>query len=107
MVTPAPRARRIRRLLLAVLVLAMAVDLMRPPAAQASTRAALLAIRAYQTALSPALTAMGVRCRFTPTCSHYAEAVIARDGVLRGTWLAMKRLARCGPWTPAGTVDEP
>jgi uncharacterized protein len=48
-----------------------------------------------------------VRCRFTMTCSHYGEAVITRFGVARGGAMAIKRILRCGPWTPAGTVDLP
>ena len=64
-------------------------------------------IHAYQRTLAPVLARAGVRCRFTPTCSHYAEAVIARDGLLSGGWKAARRLARCGPWTPLGTADEP
>jgi putative membrane protein insertion efficiency factor len=64
-------------------------------------------IHAYQHTLSPLAAGVGVRCRFTPTCSRYAEAVIARDGVARGGWKTLKRIARCGPWTKAGTVDEP
>ena len=50
---------------------------------------------------------VGVQCRFTPTCSHYGEACIRRFGVARGGWLAMKRVLRCGPWTPLGTADPP
>jgi len=68
---------------------------------------AIASIHAYQRALAPAAARVGLRCRFAPTCSRYAETVIARDGVLRGGWLALKRIARCGPWTPAGTRDEP
>lgn len=49
----------------------------------------------------------GIQCRFTPTCSHYADAVVARHGALVGSWLTVKRLARCGPWTPMGTADPP
>ena len=71
------------------------------------TRAAVAAIHGYQATLSPVLAAAGLRCRFTTSCSRYAETVIARDGVLRGGWKAAARLARCGPWTPAGTVDDP
>jgi putative membrane protein insertion efficiency factor len=48
-----------------------------------------------------------LRCRFTPTCSRYAEVVIARDGLLKGGAETARRLLRCGPWTPLGTVDEP
>ena len=64
-------------------------------------------IHVYQRTLAPWADKVGGRCRFTPTCSHYAEAVIARDGLARGGWKAVKRLARCGPWTRAGTHDEP
>lgn len=70
----------------------------------------LLAIRgihAYRAVLSPVARTLGARCRFTPTCSRYAEATIARDGVVRGGWRALRRIARCGPWTPMGTRDEP
>jgi putative membrane protein insertion efficiency factor len=68
---------------------------------------ALHAIHGYQRALSPAAARIGLRCRFTPSCSRYAEAVIRRDGVVRGGWRAAKRVARCGPWTAYGTRDEP
>jgi uncharacterized protein len=64
-------------------------------------------IHAYQRALSPAAARIGLRCRFTPTCSRYADVVIARDGVVRGGVKAIARIARCGPWTPQGTRDEP
>ena len=64
-------------------------------------------IHVYQRVLSPAADRIGMRCRFTPSCSRYAETVIARDGVMRGGWLALKRIARCNPLTPAGTRDEP
>jgi putative membrane protein insertion efficiency factor len=68
---------------------------------------ALGAIHVYQHALAGPAARIGLRCRFTPTCSRYAETVIARDGVVRGGWLALKRVARCGPWTSQGTRDEP
>jgi hypothetical protein len=68
---------------------------------------ALGGIHLYQRTMSPLAARAGVRCRFTPTCSRYAEVVIARDGIVRGGWRALERIARCGPWTPAGTRDEP
>ena len=86
---------------------ALVYDAARPPARQASARFAVAAIHGYQRTLSPLFAGAGVACRFTPTCSRYAEAVIARDGIARGGWLAVKRVARCGPWTPKGTVDRP
>jgi putative membrane protein insertion efficiency factor len=90
-----------------VLVAALVADLRREPARQLSTRAALAAVHTYQRVLSSWMPAFGIRCRFTPTCSRYAEVVIANDGILRGGWKTARRLARCGPWTPAGTVDPP
>ena len=46
---------------------------------------ALAGIHAYQRTMSPLAARAGVRCRFSPSCSRYAEAVIARDGVTKGT----------------------
>lgn len=68
---------------------------------------ALGSIHAYQRLLSPVADRVGARCRFTPTCSRYAETVIARDGVIRGGWKALGRIARCNPFTPMGTRDAP
>lgn len=56
-------------------------------------------IRAYQLVISPALPPA---CRFTPTCSQYALEAIRRHGALRGSWLALRRLARCHPFNPGG-----
>jgi putative membrane protein insertion efficiency factor len=98
-----------RRLAIAVAVLlaGIAFDLRRPPAAQWSTAAAVGGIHLYQATLSPLYARLGVRCRFDPTCSHYGEAVVKKFGVVRGGWMAARRILRCGPWTPAGTIDPP
>ena len=56
-------------------------------------------IRAYQLVVSPALPPA---CRFTPTCSQYALEAIRRHGAVRGSWLAVRRLARCHPFNPGG-----
>jgi putative membrane protein insertion efficiency factor len=68
---------------------------------------ALSAIHGYQRVVSPIAARAGLRCRFTPTCSRYAETAIARDGMIRGSVKAIARIARCGPWTPPGTRDDP
>jgi putative membrane protein insertion efficiency factor len=68
---------------------------------------AIAAIHGYQRTLAPLAARAGARCRFTPTCSRYAETVVARDGVVRGGWKALKRIERCGPWTRPGTIDMP
>jgi putative membrane protein insertion efficiency factor len=101
------KASRLILLVVSAASVLLAADLLRPPAAQLSTRAALGAIHVYQATLSPLYARTGVICRFKPTCSHYGEVVVREYGVVRGGWLAMKRVLRCGPWTPAGTVDEP
>jgi hypothetical protein len=87
------------------LVALAALDLARPPSRQLSAWALLAGIDGYQAALSPGLARAGVRCRFRPTCSRFAEDAIRRDGALVGTARAGWRLLRCGPWTPAGTLD--
>jgi uncharacterized protein len=97
-----------RRRLLAAAALALvllAIDLRRAPGDQLTTRAAVGSIHVYQGTLSKVYARMGVQCRFTPTCSHYAEECIRRFGAARGGWMAAKRILRCGPWTPAGTHD--
>jgi len=68
---------------------------------------ALRSLDVYQRHLARPAALIGLRCRFTPTCSRYAQAAIAKDGVVRGSWRAFKRVARCGPWTSPGTRDEP
>lgn len=105
----APPRRRLRRVLAAGLVMAalVALDLRRPPDAQASAKIAVGGIHLYQATLSRLWPVLGVHCRFEPTCSHYAEAAIRADGAWRGSARAARRIVRCGPWTPAGTVDPP
>ncbi len=61
-------------------------------------------IRLYQLVISPHL---GPRCRFHPTCSHYAHEALARHGALRGSLLALRRLGRCHPWHPGGFDPVP
>jgi uncharacterized protein len=99
--------RRAALLVVACLTAALAWDLTRPPALQWSAAAVVSAIHLYQRTGSPWLSRTVGRCRFTPTCSRYAEVVIQRHGLLRGGWRAARRIARCGPWTPLGTVDLP
>jgi putative membrane protein insertion efficiency factor len=102
------RRRRLKTWLpiLAILLL-LGIDMARPPRDQISARALLGGIHLYQATLSPRMGAVGVRCRFQPTCSHYGEGAIRKYGAWTGTWKALWRIARCGPWTPAGTIDPP
>jgi hypothetical protein len=59
-----------------------------------SQRLALAALRLYKLLISPMFTGS---CRFVPSCSDYAREAIVRFGVVRGSVLALKRLARCHP----------
>ncbi|WP_182112551.1 MULTISPECIES: membrane protein insertion efficiency factor YidD [unclassified Actinotalea] len=61
-------------------------------------------LRAYQLVISPL---SGPTCRYYPSCSSYALLAVQRHGAVRGTWLAVRRLARCHPWTPGGVDDVP
>ena len=61
-------------------------------------------IRGYQLALSPLF---GPKCRFYPSCSQYALEAIDAHGVVRGAWLAMKRISRCQPWHEGGFDPVP
>jgi putative membrane protein insertion efficiency factor len=99
--------RRLGRTVVLLLLCLLAIDLARPPASQASARLLLGGIHLYQATLSPRLGALGVQCRFRPTCSHYAAGAIARYGAFSGSLRAVWRIARCGPWTPLGTYDPP
>lgn len=48
-----------------------------------------------------------MRCRFYPTCAEYAITALQRFGLLRGSWLALRRLGRCHPWNPGGVDHVP
>lgn len=62
-------------------------------------RLGLAAIGAYQRWISPSLPPA---CRYQPTCSHYGYEAVERHGILHGSWLTLKRLVRCNPFTSGG-----
>ena len=64
----------------------------------------LALVVAYRYLLSPML---GRSCRFFPSCSEYAMEALERHGALRGTWLTVRRVARCHPWHPGGYDPVP
>lgn len=66
---------------------------------------AMLAVIAfYRTCISP-LTPPA--CRYTPTCSQYAQEAIRKHGPFRGGWLALRRILRCHPWGGSGYDPVP
>ena len=64
----------------------------------------LLLIRFYQKAMSPML---GANCKYRPTCSAYTYEAIQKYGPIKGTWMGMKRIARCRPGVPGGYDPVP
>ncbi|CAG9294974.1 membrane protein insertion efficiency factor YidD [Celerinatantimonas diazotrophica] len=61
-------------------------------------------IRFYQLAISPLI---GPRCRFTPTCSNYAIEALKVHGLIKGSWLSIKRLLKCQPLHSGGYDPVP
>ena len=70
-----------------------------------SARGALVAVlRFYKRFISPMLPPA---CRFQPTCSEYAMEAVQHYGIFKGSFLAMRRLARCHPWSRGGFDPVP
>jgi putative membrane protein insertion efficiency factor len=61
-------------------------------------------VRLYQVVISPLTPAS---CRFDPTCSHYTVESLKKHGLLRGSWLAIKRIFSCHPWGKSGYDPVP
>ena len=89
-----PAERRLRR--------APAVRMLSPMLRPA--RIAAGAVRVYQLVLSPLMLP---RCRHLPTCSDYAMEALREHGLLRGGWLAVRRIARCHPFGTSGYDPVP
>lgn len=64
----------------------------------------ILTIRFYQCCISPLFPPS---CRFTPTCSEYAIQAIRKYGIIKGLWLAIKRICRCHPFGGSGYDPVP
>jgi len=67
-------------------------------------RAVVLLIKIYQKLISPAL---GQRCRFYPSCSHYCIDALNEHGMVHGLWLGIKRICKCHPLHPGGFDPVP
>lgn len=66
---------------------------------------ALAIIRFYQNTISRAIPVD--TCRFQPTCSHYGYQAIVKYGLLKGGWMAIRRVLRCHPLNPGGYDPVP
>lgn len=58
----------------------------------------------YRYLVSPIL---GPSCRYSPSCSEYAQTSVMRFGIVKGGWIAIKRIARCHPWGHSGYDPVP
>jgi uncharacterized protein len=75
-----------------------------PPVRTVIAAPVIWLIRVYQLVLSPMRPPT---CRFYPSCSAYALTALERFGLVRGSWLAARRLLRCHPWNPGGVDHVP
>ncbi|MCS6968558.1 MAG: membrane protein insertion efficiency factor YidD [Cytophagales bacterium] len=67
-------------------------------------RAFVCLLKVYQAAISPLYPSS---CRFVPTCSTYMIQAVTKYGLLKGSWLGLKRLSRCHPWGGSGYDPVP
>ena len=72
---------------------------MKRPASSSAAHAVIFAIQLYRHTVSPLRLPT---CRFTPTCSQYAVEALTEYGAVKGGWLAVVRLLKCGPWHRGG-----
>lgn len=61
-------------------------------------------IKIYQWVISPVL---GPKCRFTPSCSHYALEAFRKYGLFKGMYLSVRRISKCHPWGGHGYDPVP
>lgn len=81
------------------------IDAAGPPGRRGPVASALVGlVRFYRAWISPVLPPS---CRFEPSCSAYALEALTVHGALRGSWLAIRRLLRCGPWHRGGYDPVP
>ncbi|MHB1171268.1 MAG: membrane protein insertion efficiency factor YidD [Lacisediminihabitans sp.] len=64
----------------------------------------VVVLRGYRVVISPLY---GEVCRYYPSCSAYTLQAIQQYGVLRGSWMGVRRITRCHPWAAGGVDDVP
>ena len=62
----------------------------------------LFLLKLYKKFISPIFKVIGVECKYYPTCSDYMKQAIEKYGALKGTFLGIKRLFRCNPFSKGG-----
>jgi putative membrane protein insertion efficiency factor len=100
------KSSRAKLIVVAIVAVIAIHDFAVPHGRGFAARGALFVIDEYRAHISPRLRGR-VTCRFTPTCSAYGRQAIAKYGFGKGAAKTAWRIARCGPWTAAGTKDLP
>jgi putative membrane protein insertion efficiency factor len=77
---------------------------MRPLPTRIAQRSLMALVRGYRFFLSPWL---GSACRFEPSCSAYSLRALEAHGAAAGTYLTLRRIARCQPWCEGGHDPVP
>lgn len=65
-------------------------------------RICIFLLKIYKKLISPMFYAIGVRCKYHPTCSEYMKQAIEKYGVSKGLFLGIKRLLKCNPFSRGG-----
>lgn len=65
-------------------------------------RILLFLLKIYKKYISPIFKSIGIECKYYPTCSEYMRQAIEKYGALKGTFLGIKRLLRCNPFSKGG-----
>ena len=62
----------------------------------------LFLLRLYKKYISPMFKAVGIECKYYPSCSEYMRQAIEKYGAIKGTAKGLKRLIRCNPFSKGG-----
>lgn len=62
----------------------------------------LFILNVYKKIISPMFKAMGVECKYYPSCSEYAKLAIEKYGCIKGIYLSIKRIIKCNPFSKGG-----
>lgn len=65
-------------------------------------RILIFIIKIYQKIISPIFSAMGIKCKYYPTCSEYTKQAIEKYGCIKGVYIGGKRIIRCNPFSKGG-----
>lgn len=65
-------------------------------------RILIFIIKIYQKIISPIFSAIGIKCKYYPTCSEYTKQAIEKYGCIKGVYIGGKRIIRCNPFSKGG-----